>query len=226
MPSNHLILCHPLPSGGQSTGVSTSVLPMNIQGWFPLGLTSVISFLQLISLHLKIQQCIYVYFPWQELSGMEFLENKYLLIMRGECRFSTIIHRRTGKDRNRFLWMIFLDSDQLSIQLLSVIKYGFLSVNTLALIWWREKPKAKLMSREAGIQVDLEPRQRLTALCWRDPCVPLKDLVGGIRRRVSSFTWGSSTLAFFLYIPLIRSKRAWKTSKNFHVLLVYHKCLS
>ena len=61
MPSNHLILCHPLlllpsifpsirvfswwvcqffASGGQSTGVlaSASVLPMNIQGWFPLGL--------------------------------------------------------------------------------------------------------------------------------------------------------------------------------------------
>jgi len=32
MPSNHLILCHPLPSDGQSTGVSTSVLPMYIQG--------------------------------------------------------------------------------------------------------------------------------------------------------------------------------------------------
>ena len=60
MPSNHLLLCHPLlllpsifPSirvfskesplriGGQSTGVSasTSVLPMNIQDWFPLGWT-------------------------------------------------------------------------------------------------------------------------------------------------------------------------------------------
>ena len=57
MPSNHLILCCPfsscpqsfqhqslfqwvLESGGQSTGVlaSASVLPMNIQGWFPLGL--------------------------------------------------------------------------------------------------------------------------------------------------------------------------------------------
>ena len=58
MPSNHLILCLPLlllpsifpsirsflmsqffPSGGQSTGVSASasVLPMNIQDWFPLG---------------------------------------------------------------------------------------------------------------------------------------------------------------------------------------------
>ena len=59
MPSNHLILCHPLcsclqsfpasgsfpmsllfVSGEQSIGVSasTSVLPMNIQDWFPLGL--------------------------------------------------------------------------------------------------------------------------------------------------------------------------------------------
>ena len=57
MPSNHLILCHPLHilpsifpsirafssesalcSGGQSIGVSasTSVLPMNTQDWFPL----------------------------------------------------------------------------------------------------------------------------------------------------------------------------------------------
>ena len=34
-------------SGGQSTGVSASasVLPMNIQGWFPLGLTALISLL-------------------------------------------------------------------------------------------------------------------------------------------------------------------------------------
>ena len=60
MPSNHLIPCHPLlllpsifpasgsfpvsqffPLGGQSIGASAlaSVLPMNIQGWFPLGLT-------------------------------------------------------------------------------------------------------------------------------------------------------------------------------------------
>ena len=33
------------PSGGQSIGISTSasVFPMNIQGWFPLGLTSLIS---------------------------------------------------------------------------------------------------------------------------------------------------------------------------------------
>ena len=59
MPSNHLILCHPLlllssvfPSirvfsrelvlhtRCQSIGASASVLPMNIQGWFPLGVTA------------------------------------------------------------------------------------------------------------------------------------------------------------------------------------------
>ena len=65
MSSNHLILHHPLlllpsfqasgsfpisqffASGGQSFGVSASasVLPMNIQDWFPLGLTGLI-FLQ------------------------------------------------------------------------------------------------------------------------------------------------------------------------------------
>ena len=64
MPSNHFILCRPLSScpqsfpasgffsvsqffasGGQSMGVSASasVLPMNIQDWFPLGLTGWIS---------------------------------------------------------------------------------------------------------------------------------------------------------------------------------------
>ena len=58
MPSNHLILCHPflfLPSifsvrwlftsGGHSIGASASVLPANIQGWFPLVLTGLISLL-------------------------------------------------------------------------------------------------------------------------------------------------------------------------------------
>ena len=31
-------------SGGQNVGAAASVLPMNIQGWFPLGLTGLISF--------------------------------------------------------------------------------------------------------------------------------------------------------------------------------------
>ena len=62
MPSDHLVLCHPLlflpsifpsirvfqksqffASGGQSIGVSASVLPVNIQNRFPLGWTGWIS---------------------------------------------------------------------------------------------------------------------------------------------------------------------------------------
>ena len=66
MPSNHLIFCHPLfpclqsfpasgsfpisqffASGGQSIGTSgsASVLPMNIQSWFTLGLIDLINLL-------------------------------------------------------------------------------------------------------------------------------------------------------------------------------------
>ena len=68
MPSNHPVPCHPLlllpsifpsifprsfpmshlfTSGGQCIGASTSasVLPVNIQDWFPLGLTGLISLL-------------------------------------------------------------------------------------------------------------------------------------------------------------------------------------
>ena len=43
-------------SGGQSIGVSASalVLPMNIQDWFPLGLTGLISFHCLLLLSLKV----------------------------------------------------------------------------------------------------------------------------------------------------------------------------
>ena len=67
VPSNHLILCHSLlllpsifpsikvfsnesvlRSGGQSIEASSSasVLPVNIQGWFPLGVTGLISAIQ------------------------------------------------------------------------------------------------------------------------------------------------------------------------------------
>ena len=64
MPSNYLILCRPFSShlqsfpasgsfpkswlfasGGQNSGASASVLSKNIQGWFPLGLTGLISLL-------------------------------------------------------------------------------------------------------------------------------------------------------------------------------------
>ena len=43
--SGSFLMSQLFPTGGQSTGVSASasVLPMNIQDWFPLGLTGLIS---------------------------------------------------------------------------------------------------------------------------------------------------------------------------------------
>ena len=81
MPSNHLVLCRPLlllpsifpsirvfssqlfTSGGQSIGASASasVLPMNIQDCFPLGLTGLISLqskgLSRVFTNIIIQKC-------------------------------------------------------------------------------------------------------------------------------------------------------------------------
>ena len=80
MPFSHLIFCNLLPSsfpasgsfpmnqlfasGDQSIGASAlaSVIPMNIQGWFPLGFTGLISLLskgllRVFSSKLKVSKC-------------------------------------------------------------------------------------------------------------------------------------------------------------------------
>ena len=43
--SGSFLMCWLFTSGGQSIGASAVVLPMNIQGWFPLGSTGLISLL-------------------------------------------------------------------------------------------------------------------------------------------------------------------------------------
>ena len=43
--SGSFLMSQLFESGGQSIGASASVLPMNIQGWFPLGFTGLISLL-------------------------------------------------------------------------------------------------------------------------------------------------------------------------------------
>ena len=94
MPSNHLILCHPLhlppsifpsirvfpinqsfTSGDQSIGISASasVLPMNIQDKFPLGLTG------LISLKSKGPSRV---FPWDPQESSSTLQLK---IISSQC---------------------------------------------------------------------------------------------------------------------------------------------
>ena len=100
MPSNHLILCCPFSSclqsfpasgsfpmsqffasGGQSTGAlaSASVLPMNIQDWFPLGMAG------LISLQSKgLSRVFFNTTVWKHLRGSAFfmiqLSHPYMTI--------------------------------------------------------------------------------------------------------------------------------------------------
>ena len=74
--SGYFLMSQLFPSGGQSiaASASASVLPMNIQGWFPLGLTGLISLLSKELLRvvasLKVRKCsffggqLFLYFPF------------------------------------------------------------------------------------------------------------------------------------------------------------------
>ena len=110
MPSNHLILCLPFSSclqsfpasgsfpmswfftaGGPSTGASASalVLPMNIQDWFPLGLTG------LISLLFKGLSTVF--------SSTIIWKNQYFIAQPSLWSFSHP-HMTTGKTRALTTW--------------------------------------------------------------------------------------------------------------------------
>ena len=60
-------------SGGQSIGVSASVLPMNIQDWFPLGWTG------LISLHSKGLSKVFSNTTVRKHQFLSYLDNKHTL---------------------------------------------------------------------------------------------------------------------------------------------------
>ena len=118
MPSNHLILCHPLlllpsvvsasgsfpvswpfASGGQSIGASASpsVFPMNIQAWFPLWLIGLISlqfkkFSSLLQCHnLKVSFLRYSTFFMVQLSHPDMTTGKTItLTMTDLCRQSDV----------------------------------------------------------------------------------------------------------------------------------------
>ena len=98
MLANHLIPCHPFSSypqsspesgsflmswlfqsGGQSTGASSSAsfLLVNIQGWFPLGLTGLISLLFVSKYNFGLNTLQSVAFLWQFNSCYQW---EYLLV--------------------------------------------------------------------------------------------------------------------------------------------------
>ena len=142
MPSNHLILCHPLllppsifptsgsfqmsqlfASGGWSIGVSasTSVLPMNIQDWSPLGWTG------WISLHSKELSSI---FSNTTVQKYQFFGTQLSLYS------SSLIHMTTGKTIALTRWTFVGKVMSLLLNMLSRLVITSLPRSKCLLISW------------------------------------------------------------------------------------------
>ena len=146
MPSNHLILCRPLPSclqsfpasgsfpmsqlfksGRQSIGVSASalVLVMNIQDWFPLGLTGLISL---------VPKGLSRVFESISSSRLGFLYGPTLTSIHDYWK--TIALTR---------WTFFLRVMSLLFRMLSILVIVFLLRSKHPLISWLQSPSAVIL---------------------------------------------------------------------------------
>ena len=144
MPSNHLILCHPLlllpsvfpsirflmswlfTSGGRSIGASASVLPMNIQGWFPLGLTGLISLLSKGLSRIFSSATIWRHQFWCSDFFMVQLAHSYMT---------------TGKTIALAIWTFAGERMSLLLNMLSRFVIAFLPRSThLLTSWWQSLP--------------------------------------------------------------------------------------
>ena len=154
MPSNRLILYHPLlspsvfcsitvfwsfpvswlfASGGESTGASASVLalPVTIQGWFPLGLTSL------------ILQC-------KGLSTVLQYHNSKALILGCSAFFMAHLshpYMTTGKTSSLALtrWTFVGKVTSLPFNMLSMFVMAFFARSKHLLILWPQSPSTVIL---------------------------------------------------------------------------------
>ena len=155
MPSNHLILCSPLfsclqsfpvsgslptsrlfDSGGQSIGASASasILPVHIQGWFPLGLTSLISLLS------KGLSRVF------SSTTFESINSSVLCLLYGPA----LTYTTAGKTIALIIWTFVGKVMFLLFDTLSRFVIAFLLRNNPLLISWLQSPST----------VILEPKKR------------------------------------------------------------------
>ena len=154
MPSNHLILCGPLllspsifpsirvysnesalfESGSQSIGVSTSasVLPMNIQDWFPLGWTDWIS---LQSKGLLIKSLLQ-----HHTSKAPILRRSAFFTVQVSCP-----HMTTGKTRTLTRQTFVGKVKSLLFNMLSRLVITFLPGSKRLLISWLQLPSTIIL---------------------------------------------------------------------------------
>ena len=147
-PSIHLILCHPLlllpsifssipsfpksqffESGGQSIGASASasVLPMNIQGWFLLGLTGLIFLLFKVLTGVLQHHSLKVSILWQSAFFIVQLSHLYMT---------------TGKTIGLTIWTFVSKVISQLFNVLSRFAIAFLPRSKCLLISWLQSSSA------------------------------------------------------------------------------------
>ena len=144
MPSNHLVLCCPLlfPSirvfsnvsalgiRWQSIGALASVLSMNIQGWYPLGLTGLISLLS---------KGLSKVFSNTTIWKHQFFDTQSSLWSNSH------LYLTTGKTIALTRWNFVSKVMSLPFYMLSRFVIAFLPRNKRILIWWQQLPSAVIL---------------------------------------------------------------------------------
>ena len=170
MPSNHLILCHPLLLCLQSFSVSGSfpisqlfasrdqmigtlalVLPMGIQDWFPLGLTGLIS---LLSMGLS-----------RVFSSTIGINTLVLCLPYGPTLHPYLT---TGKTIALTIWTFVSKVMSLLFNMLSIFVIAFLPVIKYLLISWLQSPSAVVLECKKRKAAMLPLFHLLFAMKWWD----------------------------------------------------------
>ena len=125
--SGSFLMSQLFTSGGQSIGASASVLPMNIQDWFPLGWTGLISFLS---------KGLSKVFSNTTVQKHQFFSAQPFL------RYNSHIHMTTGETIALTVWIFVGKVMSLLLNMLSRLVVTFLPRSKHLLISWLQLPSA------------------------------------------------------------------------------------
>ena len=142
-------------SGGQSIGASASasVLPMNIQGWFPLGLTG------LISLQSKGLSRVF--------SNTTVQKHKFSVLSFLYSPTLTFIHDY-WKNHSLTIWTFVSKVMSLLFNMLSRLVIAFLPRSKHLLISWLQSPSAVILEPKKIKSVTVSIVAHLFATKWQD----------------------------------------------------------
>ena len=128
-----------LTLGGQSIGASASasVLPMNIQDWFPLGLTDLISLLskRLLAVQATLKSLLQHHSPKASI----FRRSAFFMVQLSHP------YMTTGKTTALIIWSFVGQVMSLLFNMLSTFVTAFLPRSKHLLISWLQSPSAVIL---------------------------------------------------------------------------------